>query len=183
MPSERPEGSLFPYPQISDTPLLDFQCTTKSSIYVEGDEQYDQPMILVDTNITYDVGQACEWCLFAYYHWKTTHWLSAKIMVIGQVLWGSMFGLIMRTTSLAEMFPWTLWATFYHSKWPTWNPVQQNTTSLVKLKSTVRHSILAQACHIFHQILMVVTQSRSIEVRKPCLSEMRRMGRIRPGKS
>ncbi|ORX39556.1 hypothetical protein BD324DRAFT_648197 [Kockovaella imperatae] len=56
-PTARPEGSLFDYPPKSEQPLFDFQCTTKSSIYIEGDDHYDPPMILVDTNITHDIGQ------------------------------------------------------------------------------------------------------------------------------
>ena len=60
-PNSRPEGSLFPYPAQSDQPLLDFRCVTASSLYISGDDQHDPPAILVDTNVTYDVGQPCEW--------------------------------------------------------------------------------------------------------------------------
>lgn len=60
IPNSRPEGSLFPYPAVSSAPLLDFRCVTASSLYLQGDEANDQPMVLVDTNITYDVGQACK---------------------------------------------------------------------------------------------------------------------------
>ena len=59
-PTSRPAGSLFPYPQVSSQPLLDFQCVTASSLYISGDDQYDPPAILVDTNVTYYVGQACK---------------------------------------------------------------------------------------------------------------------------
>ena len=58
-PTSRPDGSLFPYPDVSQSPLLDFQCVTASSLYLENDGG-DPPMILIDANITYDVGQACE---------------------------------------------------------------------------------------------------------------------------
>lgn len=59
-PTSRPAGSLFPYPRGSDQPLLDFRCVTASSLYISGDDQHDPPKILVDTNVTYDVGQPCE---------------------------------------------------------------------------------------------------------------------------
>ena len=59
-PDSRPDGSLFPYPQMSDQALLDFRCVTASSLYISGDDQYDPPMILVDANVTYDVGQPCK---------------------------------------------------------------------------------------------------------------------------
>lgn len=59
IPNSRPEGSLFPYPEISSSPLLDFRCVAASSLYLQGDEANDKPMILVDTNITNDVGQSC----------------------------------------------------------------------------------------------------------------------------
>ena len=52
----------FQYPQVSSAPLLDFQCTPRSSFYLENDEQYDPPTIIIDANITYDVGQSCESC-------------------------------------------------------------------------------------------------------------------------
>ncbi len=60
IPDSRPEGSLFEYPKSSDQPLLDFRCVTASSLYISGDDKNDPPSILVDTNVTYDVGQACE---------------------------------------------------------------------------------------------------------------------------
>lgn len=50
----------FPYPDISATPLLDFQCTTKSSFYLIDDSVHDPPTIIIDANITNDVGSACE---------------------------------------------------------------------------------------------------------------------------
>lgn len=53
-------GYTFPYPTMSSTPLLDFQCTPRSSYYLENDAQYDPPMIILDANVTYDVGQSCE---------------------------------------------------------------------------------------------------------------------------
>jgi hypothetical protein len=60
IPTSRPEGSLFPYPSYSDTPLMDFRCVTASSLYLEGDDASDPPMILIDANITHDVGQPCK---------------------------------------------------------------------------------------------------------------------------
>lgn len=53
-------GFRFPYPSMSSSPLLDFQCTPRSSYYLENDAKYDPPTIIVDTNITYDIGQSCE---------------------------------------------------------------------------------------------------------------------------
>lgn len=40
--------------------MLDLQCVTASSLYIEGDDGYDPAKILVDTNVTYDVGQPCK---------------------------------------------------------------------------------------------------------------------------
>jgi hypothetical protein len=60
-PDTPPSGG-FLYPEQSSTPLLDFQCTTASNLYLENDEANDQPMILLDANITSDVGSTCEWC-------------------------------------------------------------------------------------------------------------------------
>ena len=59
-------SDLFPYPDQSATPLLDLQCTTKSSFYLKGDEQYDPPMMIIDANITNDLGTACE--TFSLFH-------------------------------------------------------------------------------------------------------------------
>ena len=50
----------FPYPETSSVPLLDFHCTPRSSFYLENDGQYDPPTIIIDANITDDVGQTCE---------------------------------------------------------------------------------------------------------------------------
>jgi hypothetical protein len=60
MPTSRPEGSLFPYPSYSDTPLLDFRCVAASSLYLVADDANDPPKILIDANITHDVGQSCK---------------------------------------------------------------------------------------------------------------------------
>jgi hypothetical protein len=59
-PDTPPSGG-FLYPEQSSTPLLDFQCTTASNLYLENDEANDQPMLLLDANITSDVGSTCEW--------------------------------------------------------------------------------------------------------------------------
>ena len=50
----------FPYPEKSNVPLLDFRCTPRSSYYLEGDAEYDPPSMIIDTDITYDVGEACK---------------------------------------------------------------------------------------------------------------------------
>ena len=49
----------FPYPELSETPLLDFQCATKSSFYLDDDDQYDPPLMIIDANITNDIGTPC----------------------------------------------------------------------------------------------------------------------------
>jgi hypothetical protein len=70
--SSRPEGSLFDYPQQSDSALLDFQCATASSLYLSGDDVNDPPMMLVDANITHDIGQTCQsFLLIACLAWLT----------------------------------------------------------------------------------------------------------------
>jgi hypothetical protein len=52
--------AFFPYPSTSSAELLDFQCATASSFYLEGDEANDPPQIIIDANITHDIGSACE---------------------------------------------------------------------------------------------------------------------------
>lgn len=51
----------YPYPDVSATPLLDLQCTTKSSFYLTGDDEVDPPAIIIDANVTNDIGSACQW--------------------------------------------------------------------------------------------------------------------------
>jgi hypothetical protein len=43
----------------SKVDLLDFRCTSSSSIYLAGDET-DRPSVILDANITRDVGKPCE---------------------------------------------------------------------------------------------------------------------------
>jgi hypothetical protein len=59
-PSQPPAGA-FPYPDTSSVPLLDFRCVSASNLYIEGDEANDTPSLIIDTNITSDAGQPCEW--------------------------------------------------------------------------------------------------------------------------
>jgi hypothetical protein len=51
--------SYFKYPSSSFNPLLDFRCTAASSIYLVGD-QTDSPALIVDGNLTHDVGSPCK---------------------------------------------------------------------------------------------------------------------------
>jgi hypothetical protein len=54
-----PPESYFAHPKTSQVDLLDFRCTTSSSIYLAGDET-DRPSVILDANITRDVGKPCE---------------------------------------------------------------------------------------------------------------------------
>jgi hypothetical protein len=47
--------SNFVFPKSSSTPLLDFRCTPASSIYINGN-LHDLPEIIIDADLTYDVG-------------------------------------------------------------------------------------------------------------------------------
>jgi len=54
------------YPPSSPHPLLDFRCSSASSLYLPDDEIDDPPAMIFDANITWDVGKTCErvhhWC-------------------------------------------------------------------------------------------------------------------------
>ena len=51
-----PAESYFALPDKSAVPLLDFRCTTASSIYIVGDPS-DPPRVVIDAPISWDVGQ------------------------------------------------------------------------------------------------------------------------------
>jgi hypothetical protein len=49
--------SRFSYPSSGDQKLLDFKCSTASSIYLPGDDTLDPPAIVFDAAVAYDYGQ------------------------------------------------------------------------------------------------------------------------------
>ena len=49
--------SRFSYPSSGDQKLLDFRCSTASSIYLPGDDTLDPPAIVFDAAVAYDYGQ------------------------------------------------------------------------------------------------------------------------------
>jgi hypothetical protein len=57
--SPAPE-SRFQYPSSGDQRLLDFKCSTASSIYLPGDDQLDPPAIIFDAAVSYDYGDPGE---------------------------------------------------------------------------------------------------------------------------
>jgi hypothetical protein len=57
---KRTAQSLFKYPPISDVPLLDFHCVTASSLYISAYGDPDSPAVIIDANITRDIGSPCE---------------------------------------------------------------------------------------------------------------------------
>ena len=79
----------FPYPGVSETPLLDFQCATKSSFYLTDDAVYDPPMIIIDANITNDIGSPCEILRYASVlmpDYESTSNLTVTVSLNGSVL-------------------------------------------------------------------------------------------------
>ena len=52
-----PPESRFSYPTPGDQRLLNFKCSTGSSIYLEGDDELDTPSIVFDAEVAYDIGQ------------------------------------------------------------------------------------------------------------------------------
>ncbi|ORX38738.1 hypothetical protein BD324DRAFT_650081 [Kockovaella imperatae] len=104
-------GWKFPYPALSDSPLLDFQCTPRSSYYLENDAQYDPPMVIIDANITNDIGQA--WSGTSGANLSVTISLDGQTLGTGSVSAGSMGTLIpISLDSLtAQMTPYNLTCT------------------------------------------------------------------------
>jgi len=49
--------SRFSYPSSGDQKLLDFKCSTASSIYLPGDDSLDPPAMVFDAAVAYDYGQ------------------------------------------------------------------------------------------------------------------------------
>jgi hypothetical protein len=49
--------SRFTYPSYGDQRLVDFRCSTASSIYLPGDDSLDPPAIIFDAAVSYDYGQ------------------------------------------------------------------------------------------------------------------------------